>query len=233
MAIKTNATYGSAPQHFQPSEAPGWKALFHSEREIALKMDKTVKGGYGVLKAGTLLSLAGATDLLMPYPTTDPEAIVAARAYGLADMGSTDDAINVTLDDSHKFAVGDVVMLANNDGGGDFHDGGAITAIDRTTAPNFATITFTTALSTNVNMTVAKAVNIYLKGNTAETDGVVANYILDKDIDTGMGENAVGANTSIVISNAILNYGALVNLDAGAIVDLGAINDNDRFLILK
>jgi hypothetical protein len=233
MAINTPAAQGSIPQHRQPVEAPGWKALFHSEREIALILDKTVKQGFGVLKAGTLMSLVNGGDQLVPYPTTDPDNIVAARAFGLADIGSTDDAINVTMEDSYKFSVGDVVMLANNNGGGDFHDGGAITAIDRTTYPNYAVITFTTALDTNVNMTVANAVNIYHKGDTAESDGVEANYILDKDIDTGAGEKAAGGLASVVVSNAVLNYGNLINLDAGAIVDLGAVADGTRFLILK
>lgn len=233
MAINTQASFGSMPQHSQPKESPGWKPIFHSEREIALVMDKTVKPGFGVLRAGTVMSLVYNGDKLVPYPTTTRNAEVVARAFAVSDMANEADAIRVTLQDSYKFSVGDHVFICNNSASGVYTDGGAITAIDRTTYPNFAEITFTNAIGDVATYSVANAACIYHKGDTAEADGVEANYILDKDVDTGIGENAVGAVCSVVVSNAVLNYGNLVNLDAGAITDLGAVADGTRFLILK
>jgi len=234
MAITTKASFGSIPQHYQPIEQPGIKALFHSEREIALIIDKGVRPGFGNLQMGTVMSQVFGDDVLVPYPTTTINAINAARIRILNNLAALDDTCNILLEDSHKLFVGDNLMIANVAGGGTIENLGAITAIDRTTSPIFATVTFTNAIVA-ATFTVANAANIYLA--TADpavvASGIAARFVCDKALDTGVGPRAAGAWTSVVVSNAVLNFGTLPNLDAGAIIDLGAITDGNRFLILR
>ena len=47
----------SVPQMNRYPEGAGIKALFHSVRDIALIIDKTVQAGYGYLKAGTVMAV--------------------------------------------------------------------------------------------------------------------------------------------------------------------------------
>jgi hypothetical protein len=232
MAITSKGAYGSMPQHRQPSETPGWKALFHSVRDIALIYDKTIRPGFGVLRAGTVMTqLYGGTELV-PYPTTTRTTITPSRTYVVSDVAAQATTLRVLIADSYRFAVGDTIILCNNSASGVFEDLGAITAIDRTTYPNFAVITPTTAVANVSTHTVANSTNIYHKGAVG-TPFIAASYILDKDVDTGEGAGSLGGLTSVVVSNAILNYGSLVNIDAGAITNLSAVNDSNRFLILK
>lgn len=232
MAINTQATFGSIPQHHQPVEGPGIKALFHSLREQALILDKTVRGGFGIVKGGTVMSM-DASGYLFPYPGTDHlDTANQARAFALADVADTESAINVLKADAAKFVVGeDIMLVRNNAASPDVHDGGAIVSVDITTNPNFAVITFTTAVSGAV-WTVANSLNCYPKADTVESDGIAAHSINDQDVDTGDDENALGALTSIVLSNAILYESAFVNLDSDALTDLGATSDG-RYVILK
>ena len=111
---------------------------------------------------------------------------------------------------------------------------GAITAIDRTAVNSTqAKITFTTAITNYANFTTGYYGHVYVKSaDEASTPFAGAKYILDKDIDTGVGVYAVGANSSVVISNAILYRYSLVGFDSAAATDLGTTTDG-RFVILK
>lgn len=339
MAINTPASFGSIPQHRQPVEAPGWKALFHSERELALIVDKTILPGYGVLRAGTLLAVDTATLKLYPYPVANAdENPTNAKAYILEQPSDADTELKVTMEDSYKFPVGSslildgasaavgeiqsialasvsendeitvshgddsvtatvgstetltatVALLQAAEGYGDLpftitegtnaltltwkvagavdglasmvvntdepvaatqtqegvdqdedgtaaEDLGAIVSIDRTTYSHFAVITVTTGVTTGANFTLARNACVYLKGvqASAASPFTAAKFILDKDVDTGVGANAEGGNTSILLSNAILNYGALIGLDANAVTALGVTVDNNHLVILK
>lgn len=234
--MKTDAGLsGSVPQMNHGAEGVGSKALFHSVRDIALIIDKTIQGGFGVLKAGTILAENDVSGLCIPYIGTaisDTENV--GRSYVVADVanGTT---CNVTLEDSYKFQVGDNLMLVHSDGASPpdvaYHAGGAIISIDRTTYASYAVITFTTTTG-GAGFTTATFTQAYTAGGTT-TRFSTAKYILDQDIDTGSGENTVanGANTSIVISNAVLYTASLVNLDAAAISALGV--EDGRLFILK
>ena len=126
---------------------------------------------------------------LVPYvddDLTDAENANAV-AYALEDIAAAGTVIKVTKDDSYRFSVGDILVIAE-DGTPTYMDGGAITAIDRTTAPNFASITFT--------------------------------------------EGALGATTSVVVSNAVLNSNFMIGLDSAAVTALGGVLDGNN-LILK
>lgn len=213
---------GSMPQLNRSGETPGPKALFHSVRDIALIKDKTVQAGYGALKSGTIMANNSITGDLVPFtPVTAAEGQMS-RAYLVANFVSTQDVCYVTIADSYKFAVGDSIVFANVTPVVDA-TGLLITAIDRDTEPQRAKITFAVAITSTV-FTTALAANVYVKAGAA-THFSDATYVLDQDIFTGTDEDAVGANTSVVISNAILYTGALINCDAAAISDLGMIVD--------
>jgi hypothetical protein len=233
--MASGAIGGSTPQLNRGPEFPGHKALYYSIREIALIKDKSVQAGYGVLRAGTIMAenisalTTGGKGLLVPCATTLFTVGDVGRAFALVDVASGVDVINVTMEDSYKFMVGDDLILANNDGGGEYGNGGAIISIDRTTMPHYAIITFTTGIVT-ANNTVAKACCCYVEaGGSGKLSA--AKYILDKDIDTGVGEIAKGAITPVLVSNAILYTNSLVNFDAAAATALGTVDDGQHTIL--
>lgn len=219
---------GNTPQLNRSGETPGSKALFHSVRDIALILDKTFKPGYGYLKAGTVVCSNSADALLAPYPEADPVTNLAgAKAFITSDTGATATEVTVTNPESYKFNVGDSLVIVDDTTAAE--DLGAITDITRA-VNGLATITFTTAIG-GTAYTVARSGAITVKSDT-EAGFTKATYILDQDINTGYGDTALGANASVVLHNAVLYNAAMVNLDAQAVTDLGAVVDN-RFLILK
>lgn len=225
---------GSIPQITRMPDTPGVKPLFHSVRDIALILDKTVASGYGVLNIGTLMSVCAYTGNLVPYP----EALVTvnrtnAKAYLTVATADAAKIIYTTIADSYKFEVGQSLII-DCSAAVDSQDLGAITAIDRTYAnATQAKITLTTNLSDgDGDFTVANSVCVYAKGGDTSHPFTKAVYVLDKDIDTGVGEYAKGANTSVVVSNAILYATSLIGYDAAAATDLGTTADG-RFVILK
>lgn len=220
---------GSTPQLNRGPEVPGSKALFHSVRDIALILDKTAKAGYGVLKAGTLCALNTNDSKMVPYPTSDPTDTGSARAFLVADAADASAVVYVTIEDSYKFVVGDSLIIDRSNGGvQDVQDLGAIT--DITLSASRAAITATTNVS-GANHTVANSASVYVKAD-ASTPFTKAVYINDQDVDTGTGADAKGANTSVVLSNAVLYKHALQNYDAAGATDLGAVEDG-RFVVLK
>jgi len=233
MAIRSDARLGGdIPQMNRVPEGLGIKPLFHSVRDIALVLDKTLQSGYGVLRIGTMLAVNAVTGLAVPYITDDHQDANVGRAYLVNDVASAADVCYTTLEDAYKFQVGDELMLVrDNSSAPEYHAGGVITAIDVTTYVNRAEITFTTAIGAVTTYSLANDVNIYVSSGTTGKYSL-CKYILDKDIDTGTGEFAVGALTSVVLHNAVLYESCLVNNDAQALTDLGAVEDG-RFVILK
>jgi len=237
---------GSIPQIINNAEGPRLRRLFFSQREIALIMAKTFAPGYGYLQAGTVCALnasaAGNGGMLVPFVPapevlgigqTDTEVIAMLVVDGVSDT------IQVSVRDSYKFVVGDELICQDLAGDGAV-DAGVITAIDQTSDTRFATITC--GAYTATNMTVAKKAYCYVKTGAA-TPYSTAMYVLDKDIDTGIGpdpnlsnmyaqQQPAGANASVVVSNAILYKSSLINASAAALVSLGAISDG-QFVILK
>jgi hypothetical protein len=226
---------GSIPQVVNNPEGAGIKKLFFSKRDIALIKDKTLAAGYGVLKAGTVLSkntsAAGNAGLLVPYVPVYGSQVAALNtdaALGLAAMVANGSSghVYVSLNDSYKFVVGDQLYYQNTSGDG-LVDCGVITAIDRTTSGIMADITCGAYVATNA--TVAKHAYVYVVSGS--TPFSIAAYILDKDVDTGVGEDAVGALASVVISNAILYTTSLINCTAAAITSLGAVSDGQHIIL--
>lgn len=339
MSIITNTSGGSTPQMWRGPEGVGSKPLFHSVRDIALIIDKTVNPGFGVLKAGTVMAECAYNGNLIPYPSASANNNdTKAKAYLIAQPADNATDLFVTVPDSYKFTVGASLIIDGSDAGTaevqsaacatpwatgtvyvltfggqsltvtvgatetlagvvallqaatgysampftvtagtnaltltwkvagavatkatlkkdsaaavaattttagvnvdqtatSAENLGAITAIDRTYASGTqAKITVTTGVTTGANFSIAKYASAYVKGaDESSSPFTKAKYILDKDIDTGTGENAKGANTSVVISNAVLYTTSLIGLDAAAITDMGIVTVG-RFSILK
>jgi hypothetical protein len=224
---------GSIPGLVRNAEGPGIKRLFYSQRDIALILNKTLAPGYGVLKAGTVLaqniSAAGNKGLLVPYvPVYGDMVFGTDAALGVAPMvlNGSSAKVYVSLQDSYKFVVGDQLYFENTTGDG-LVDCGVITAITRTDA-RYAEIDCGAYTATNA--TIAKSAYVFVKAGT--TPFSLAKYILDKDVDTGKGEDAAGGLASCVYSNAMLYSASLINCTSEAITSLGAVVDG-QFTILK
>lgn len=239
------AIRGDTPQQvFQGSRFRG-PELYRSNRDIALLKDKTLGPGYGLLPAGTLLaenkSAAGNTGLLVPYIMDDSTNVNDEQQCGVSWLvtdyvsGATD--LYVTLSDSYRFKVGDDIIFGyNNSGSWGATNGGAITAIDRTTYPNRAKISFTTGVS-SASYTTANYAGCWVEASATDSGKrSTAAYILDMDVDTGTGDDegrdAKGAVAPVLLSNAILNKGAICNYDTqGAVTDLGGVADGNDLII--
>ena len=219
---------GSIPQLNRSGQTPGTKPLFHSVRDIALIIDKTCKAGYGYLRAGTIMCINTADEDLVPYPEADEDVNVGnAKAYLTVDSGSANATVEVTNEESYKFAVGDSLIL--NDDTTTAEDLGAIVSIVPGTN-GIAVITVTDDIGAT-SFTTARDAYVTCKSDTS-AGFTKAAYILDQDVNTGIGEDALGAITSVVISNAVLYSASMVNSDSAARTDLGTVSDG-RFLILK
>jgi len=230
-----NAIRSSVPQMTRYPEGKGIKPLFHSVRDIALILDKTIQAGYGYLEAGTVMAInlstggGGGYGQLIPYVPLSGDVVLGAdSAIGVAPvvMDSITNHVYVSLQDAYKFKVGDF-LYADNDSDDGPISGGVISAIDVTTSTLMADITVASLTATNV--TVVKKSYVYVMGGAGGNN--VAAYILDKDVDTGYGSEALGALSSLVVSNAILYKNSLINMTAAAITALGIVDG--RFFILK
>lgn len=215
----------------------GPKEIYISDPQFALILAKTFAPGYGMLPAGTVMaknsSAAGNTSKLVPYVATpvDTTKTDTAKVYVSSDVANTATTVNIPLAYSYRFIVGDDLILGSYvTSAAVYHNGGAISAIDRTTTPGIATITFTTAVAV-ATFTVANATHVYCEAGTTGKY-CKAVYILDQDIDTGTNEYATDALASVVISNALLNSNLLINHDSAAITDLGTVVDG-TVVILK
>lgn len=225
----------STPQMNRYAEIPGIKAIFHSVREIALILDKTISAGYGYLKAGTVMATnistggAGGYGKLVPFvPLSGDVVLGEVSAIGVSPvvLDSIANHIYVSLQDSYKYAVGDFLWADNDSDEGPI-SGGVISVIDRTTSTIYADITV--AALTETNVTVAKKSYVYTMAGAGGNNE--ATYVLDQDIDTGVGSEALGALSSVVVSNCILYKNSMINLTDEAIADLGVVDG--RFFIMK
>ena len=218
-----NGLGGSTPQYNAGGMLPGQKALFHSLRDIALIKDKTVRAGFGVVKAGTVMAVDTTSGDLVPCAPTAVSIDDTQRVFLLAGVTAAA-IVYVDKVKSYRFAVGDTIIVADDTP--TYTDGGAITAIDRDSYTDMAEITFTN----NATAAIADNAHIYHKAGTSGKYST-AVWINDQDVFTGEGEDAAGANTSVVISNAILYAGALIGYDAAAATALGTVDDGAHVIL--
>jgi len=217
-----------------------YKKLFHRGQETALRVEVTIPAGYGVLEAGTVLSknvsAAGNVNKYVPYCLTTPAPgdtnLGKAGAFLVQDASGT--TLYVTMDDSYKFVVGDDIILLDSDTKTTSAENlGAITGIDRTTHAHMAIITVTGTVSGT--FTVANGAIIHVECGADNTNGYSdAAGILEKSVDCGTGEYAKGALASMILPNggAVLYEGLLINMDAAAKTDLGAVTIHGNLLQL-
>lgn len=237
------ALHGATPQQTFEGRTRGREALFaYDSEQLALILSKTLSPGFGVLGAGTVLAenlssaSTGNKGKLVPYILDDSTETNTVKQMGVSflvqDYNTGESVCYVTLDDSYRYAVGDDLILGRNNGGSwEVHNGGAITAIDRTTYPHQAKITFTTSVA-SANYTVANKAACWPEAATTTDKYSKAKYILISSVDTGTGEGCKGALAPVVISNAILRKDIILNYDSQAATDLSATTDGP-YLILK
>lgn len=218
-------TYGDTPQinrgvqydqvHLYTDGFPNDATMFAS-----IKM----KAGYGWIEAGTVVAETASGEFVPYVPTTYSDNVAVSPL--VADHTAETNTVQVSELESGKYAVGDVLILANDDP--DYLDGGAIT--DITVANGIATITFTTASGAAADFTTAKNAHIYVKSGTSGKFST-ALCIIDKPVDTGVGDDALGAQASAVIANAVMYAAPMFNLDDAALTALGVVKFSNRAYI--
>lgn len=203
------------------------KRLFFSEPEIALIIQKNVHGGYGDLEAGTVMAVAAATGLLVPYV---PDAIAATDVgrIMLATDNVTATTFKIWKEDVGKITPDDTIVLTDSDGD---YEAAAISSVVLDADGRMATVTLSAATTTVGGFTVAKAANCYVLAGAAGKRSD-AKYVLDQHLSTGDYTNPNGAHTSVVVSNAVLYKDAMVGADTTALTALNGAVDGP-YVILK
>ena len=215
---------GSTPQFNASGRTPGIAPLFYSYREQALILPATILGGFGPLKAGTVMATYG--EYAVPYIPTTIALTDVGRSFLAANVTAGTD-LYMTNAAALKFKVGQTICSSDSDN--TYTDGGPITAIVVDAIPGLTKVTVTN----DITATVAKLANVYHKTLTNGKFSA-ATCIIDQAVDTGSSDYPApaGANVSIVLSNAVLYTNALVGMDAAAITALGAVS-RGKFTILK
>lgn len=221
---------GMAPQ----VNRGGWSALrerklFYSQREVALLLEKQIRGGYGDLLAGTVLAeMTAAPYDLVPYIPDTISTVDVGRIFLVSD-NITAATFKIWAEDRGKLKAADVIVLTDTDGA---YEEATVLSMAEDTGGRTWTVTLSGATTTVGGFTVAKSANCYLKaGSTGKRS--VAKYILDQDVYTGDYENpAPGAQTSVFVSNGIVYKNMLVGFDDTAATALSAITDGN-FVIVK
>ena len=221
---------GMAPQ----VNRGGWNALrerklFYSQREIALLLEKQIRGGYGDLLAGTVLAeMTAAPYDLVPYIPDTISATDVGRIFLVSDNVTTT-TFKIWAEDRGKLKAADVIVLTDSDGA---YEEATVSSLAEDTGGRTWTVTLSGATVTVGGFTVAKSANCYLKAG-ASGKRSTAKYILDQDVYTGDFENPTpGALTSVFLSNGILYKSMMVGLDTTAATSLGAVVDGN-FVIVK
>lgn len=225
---------------------PGYPSIFHSDREDAVLLGKVVRGGFGLLKPGTILCESIYDGTLVPYTTVGSTALLTTnngdpavgKSFVLADLANTATTAKVSLADSYRFIVGESIMFCRNNAGSPaYYAGGAITGIDRTSIAGVAIITFTTGMTDALATTAAFTFCYPVSGVATKYND--AKYILDEFLDTGAGPGTINAPNgcvnaigSLVLGNAVLYKNLIWNYDTAAGTALGAVIDG-QFLYLK
>ena len=215
------------------------KRLFYSDPYKALAKPITIPGGYGKIKAGTLMGIitesTSRVNYYVPYVFADTTGLIAAlaedNARGLAylvqdEAGASKDAY-ITMEDSYKFAVNDHVQAQDSDYATQT-DCGAITAIDRTTYLHMAKITVTNTIGV---LETSKGASISIQTATA-SPYVKATGILKGTVDTGVGENAKGGQGVLILKNAMLYKNNLYCYNADGLADISGAAEDGKYLIL-
>lgn len=187
------------------------KRLFYSRREQALLLEKTVRGGFGCLEMGQVITQVykdgtDVMDFVVPYGKNGQVSLTA-------DAAGAQKTITISTEEVVKFAVGDLITI--NDSG--------------TTAENHEIVSISDnviTVDTNLTGTFEVSAGAYIEHRQ---DG---NYfILDQDIDTGVENANEGALGSVVVSNAVLYQDAVIGMDSTVLADLNGKEDGVFYII--
>ena len=201
------------------------RKLFHSQREKALFLPKTVRGGYGELPMGTVMAEDTNTGLLVPYIPDTLSATDLGRIMLVTGCNATN-TFQIWTEDSSKIKSGDVIILTDTDG---VYEQATVSSVVKYDDKRY---TVTLSGNTVANIEIgAKLGNCYLKAGTTGKYSV-AKYVMDQDTFAGYYDNPNGAITSVFVSNGILYTVACTGLDATAITALGGVSDG-QFTIFK
>lgn len=215
------------------------KRLFYSDPDKALAKPITIPGGYGVIKAGTIMCIitesTNRKNYYVPYVFADLAGLIAALAaddarglaYLVADQGGSSKNAYVTMDDSYKFAVGDHVQTQDSDYATQT-DCGVITAIDRTTYLHMAVIAVTNDMGV-IETSAGACISIQ---SLTGSPYVKAKGVLKAGVNTGIGENAKGGQGVLVLKNAMLYKNNLYCYNADALADLSGASEDGKYLIM-
>lgn len=208
------------------------KRVFYSDINLALKREVFIAAGYGYLPPGTVLaeisSESSRAGQFVPYSFEDPSSdIYNFHGAFLVTDGAANAYAYTTLNDSYKFAVGDHLRAVDSDLSP--VDLGVITAIDRTTSTAYAKVTATNNVTTDITIANYGAIAIQTYTSTPYTKAV---GFLFGGVETGTGEDAAGAQGVIILSNAMLYKGLVLNYDSEVLTDLGNI-ESGQFIVLK
>ncbi len=205
------------------------RKLFHSQREVALLLEKTLRGGYGDILAGTVLAeMTAAPYDLVPYTPDTISTSDISRVF-LVNDNITATTFKIWAEDRGKLKAADVIVLTDSDG---TFEEATISSMAEDTGGRTWTVTLSGATATVGGFTVAKSANCYLKAG-ASGKRSTAKYILDQDVYTGNYENpGVGSPTSVFVSNGVLYNSMMIGLDSTAASALGAVIDG-KFVVVK
>jgi len=231
--VSSDMVYGDTPYMVRGGQED-YKRVFYSRQEDALTKPISILPGFGVIPGGTVMGIVteGRVGYYVPYVAEGPNTPGAGYqktwpgiTYVTLTL-TTDTVCQIMLADSYRFAVDDHIAASDTDD--TETDAGAITAIDRTTYSHIAVITSTNNFAA---ATVAKGANVYIQTATGSPYTAAAG-ILFSSVDTGYGENAKGAQGTLVLSNAILYKAAVLGYNSDVKTDLGSTDDG-KYVILK
>lgn len=201
------------------------KRLFFSEPEIALIIQKNVRGGYGDLEMGTVMAVDSNSGFLVPYVPDTISAADKGRAMLVTGCNAAN-TFKIWKEDAGKFKAADVIILTDTDA---TYEEATVSSVTLDADGRMATVTLGGV--TTGNFEIAKSACAYLKaGSTGKKSA--AKYIMDQHTSTGEYDNPNGAHSSVVVSNAIVYADALVGSDATALTALGGVTDGP-YVILK
>ena len=221
---------GDTP-YIQRGGQADYRRLFYSDPAQAFKKTIHIPAGYGVLPAGTIMGrISESTSRLgqyVPYVTEDPQ--IGESWPGLALLvveGAADVYAYIVKNEAYKFAVGDHGVAVDSDASP--VDLGALVAIDVTTYDHMAKLTWTNNVTTGIN--VAKGGGCGIQTTTGSPYVKAVGFLFGA-VDTGVGENAKGADASLVIGNAMVYKAMLTGYDAHSLADFATGREDGQYFI--
>jgi len=228
--------FGTRPQMNSGGRVPGQQPLYRTEPLILL--DSTLRFGFGGVPAGTILgriqTATGGSPDMVPVPclmaATDLATVQMGVGSVTADVASGAQIAIIDPAISTQYKVGDKVALVQVASAiVEFHDCGAITAINSTTGA----ITFTTVTAKAWTVTL-KAALIHNTGGAAAKGYIKGICLLDRNVDTSTSDDLTMMTSDFISNDAshvtptVGGTGALISACyGGAVVMLNMVKNRN------